>query len=70
MIVHFLLVFNLLFVLIRIALWSSAGKELFPWPFMRDVFIFNIVLSPIWHLGQGVEFDCISSDHCHFINFV
>ena len=34
----FLLVFDLLFILFRIAEWPSAGKELTPWPFTLAVF--------------------------------
>ena len=64
--VPFLIVFDLLFILLRIALWPSAGKELSPWLFTYVVFIFSAVVVvtvpfPFWCLGQGAEFDCISS---------
>ena len=39
MFVHFLLVFDLLFILFMIAVWLSAGKELSPWLFTCVVFI-------------------------------
>ena len=42
--IRFLLVFDLLFTLFRIALWLSAGKELSPWLFTCVVFIFSVVL--------------------------
>ena len=38
-IVNILLVFDLLFILFRIALWPSAGKELSPWLFICAFFI-------------------------------
>ena len=44
MVVSFLLLFDLLFILFRIALWPSAGKELSPWLFTCVVFI----LVPSW----------------------
>ena len=44
MYVRFLLVFDLLFILFRIALWPSAGKELSPWLFTCVIFIFSAVL--------------------------
>ena len=37
--VRFLLVFHLLFILFRIALWPSAGEELSPWRFTCVVLI-------------------------------
>ena len=45
MFIRFLLVFDLLFILFRIALWSSAGKELSPWLFSYGIFIFSAVLA-------------------------
>ena len=44
MFVRFLLVFDLLFILFRVSLWPSAGKELSPWLFSCVVFIFSAVL--------------------------
>ena len=41
---RFLLVLDLWFILIRVALCPSAGKELSPWRFTCVVFIFGAVL--------------------------
>ena len=62
---RFLFVFDLLFDIFRIALWSIVGKELSLWFFACAVFIlvpFNWrCLFSVWCLGQGVEFDFIRS---------
>ena len=55
MFVRFLLVFDLLFILFRVALWPSAGKELSLW-----LFIF-VVSGRMWNSIVSVP------DHCLFI---
>ena len=71
MFVHFLLVFDLLFVLFRIALWSSVGKELSPWLLICAVFYFSAIL--VVHIGVwGRVWNSIVSvpDHCFCIYLV
>ena len=74
MFVHFLLVFDLLFILFRIALWPAAEKELSPSLFTCVVFIFSavsVVRVPfpfgawerVWNSNVSVP------DHCLFIYF-
>ena len=72
MFIHFLLVFDLLFILFRIALLCpSAGKELSPWLFTSVVFIFSAVLVVRVPFPFGVWVRVLNSivsvlDHCMF----
>ena len=64
-----MVVLDLLFNLLRIALWPSVGKELSPWLFSCAVFYFSAVLNvgvpfPFWCLGQDMEFDLSVPDRC------
>ena len=69
MFVRFLLVFDSLFILLRIAQWPSAGKELslgfslivffFFFFFFFSAVLVVCVFFPF--VGQGVEFDCVGS---------
>ena len=74
MFVRFLLVFDLLFILFRIALWPSAGKELSLLLFTCVVFIFSAVLVVrvpfIFGVWDRVWNSIVSvPDHCLFIYF-
>ena len=74
MFVRLLLVFDLLFLLLMTALWSSAEKELSPWLFTCVVFIFSTVLVvripfPFCVLGRVWNSIVSVPDHCLFIYF-
>ena len=74
MFVRFLLVFNLLFILFRVVLWPSAGKELSPWLSTCVVFIYSAVLVvripfPFGVLGRMWNSIFAVPYHCHFIYF-
>ena len=65
MFVRFMVVFDLLFNLFRVAVWPSVGKELSTCFFSCAVFILGRLNCrcpfPVWYLGQDVEFDCIGT---------
>ena len=60
-----MVVFEFLFILLRITLGSSAGKELSPWLSTRAVVTLRrrdcMCSFPVGCLGQDMEFDCIGS---------
>ena len=60
-----LFVFDILFNLFWIDLWSSAGKEVSYWLSIRAVFYFMpsycTFSFSVFLGGQDVEFDCIDS---------
>ena len=65
---------DLFFILIRIILWLSAGKELSPWLFTCVVFIFSAVLVVcvpfLFGIWDRVWNSIVSvPDHCLFIYF-
>ena len=57
MFVRFLFVFDLLFNLVRIALWPSVWEGADALAFQLCCFYFSPF--PVWCLERGVEFDCI-----------
>ena len=71
MFVHFLLVFGLLFILLRIDLWPCVGKEMSSWLFTCVVVIFTAVLAVSVPFPFGIwnrVWNSIVSvpDHCFF----
>ena len=67
MFVRFMFILDFVFILFRIAWWSSAGHELSSWPSALAVFIscrlscVCVYSFAIGCLEQDVEFDCIVS---------
>ena len=71
MFVRFLLVFDLLIILFRIALWPSVGKELSLWLFICVVLILvpsklYVSLFPFGVCGRMWNSIVSVSDHCLF----
>ena len=64
--VLFLLVFNYLLILFRIAWWISAGKELISW-----LSVFAVLLYAVWSVCVPFPYLIVSvPDHCLSIYFI